>query len=299
MSTSRTLPPVLAPAGSQPGQGPPSPATAPARTGRSAGQRRLGPGPAIGLGTAVIYLSLLVLLPLAAVVHASTENGAEGFWASVSAPDARSALVLTVGAAVLVTALNTVMGTVLAWVLVRDDFPGRSVVDALVDLPIVLPTIVAGLVLVELYGPSSPVHLNLAYTRAGVALALLFTTLPFVVRTVQPVLAELDRDAEQAAASLGARPSVVLRRIILPALLPAMLAGAALAFTRAIAEFGATVLISGNIPGSTQVASVQIFGQIESDNTAGAAAVSTVLLLIALVVLLGMSVVQRWAQRRG
>ncbi|HVI36718.1 MAG TPA: ABC transporter permease subunit, partial [Gaiellales bacterium] len=215
------------------------------------------------------------------------------------APDARSALVLTVGAAVLVTALNTVMGTVLAWVLVRDDFPGRSVVDALVDLPIVLPTIVAGLVLVELYGPSSPVHLNLAYTRAGVALALLFTTLPFVVRTVQPVLAELDRDAEQAAASLGARPSVVLRRIILPALLPAMLAGAALAFTRAIAEFGATVLISGNIPGSTQVASVQIFGQIESDNTAGAAAVSTVLLLIALVVLLGMSVVQRWAQRRG
>src|SRR3954451_19975240 len=299
MSSSRTLPPVLAPAGSQPGQGPPAPDLKATRTGRSPRQRRLGPGPAIGLGTAVIYLSLLVLLPLAAVVHVSTQNVADGFWASLTAHDARSTLIITVGATVLVTGLNTVMGTVLAWVLVRDDFPGRSVVDALVDLPIVLPTIVAGLVLVELYGPSSPVHLNLAYTRAGVALALLFTTLPFVVRTVQPVLAELDRDAEQAAASLGARPSVVLRRIILPALLPAMLAGAALAFTRAIAEFGATVLISGNIPGSTQVASVQIFGQIESDNTAGAAAVSTVLLLIALVVLLGMSVVQRWAQRRG
>jgi sulfate transport system permease protein len=247
----------------------------------------------------VIYLSLLVLIPLAAVVHSSAANGATGFWDSVTAPDARSALTLTLAAAALVTVVNTVMGTVLAWVLVRDSFPGRSLVDALIDLPIVLPTIVAGLVLVELYGPSSPVHVNLAYTRAGVALALLFTTLPFVVRTVQPVLAELDRDAEQAAASLGASPSVVLRRIVLPALVPAMLAGAALAFTRAIAEFGATVLISGNIPGSTQVASVQIFSQVESDNTAGAAAVSTVLLTVALVVLVAMSVVQRWARRRG
>jgi sulfate transport system permease protein len=247
----------------------------------------------------VIYLSLLVLIPLAAVVYSSTQNGAAGFWAAVTAPDARSALVLTLAAAALVTVVNTVMGTVLAWVLIRDCFPGRSLVDALVDLPIVLPTIVAGLVLVELYGPSSPVHVNLAYSRAGVALALLFTTLPFVVRTVQPVLAELDQDAEQAAASLGASPAVVLRRIVLPALVPAMLAGAALAFTRAIAEFGATVLISGNIPGSTQVASVQIFSQVESDNTAGAAAVSTVLLTVALLVLAAMSVVQRWARRRG
>jgi sulfate transport system permease protein len=294
----RTLPPVLAPPGESsaddlPGAGP-APATA-----RRARRARLGAGPAVGLGTAVIYLSLLVLLPMAAVVRTSAEGGAGGFWDAVTAPDARSALTLTLGAAALVTVLNTVMGTVLAWVLVRDRFPGRSLVDALVDLPIVLPTIVAGLVLVELYGPSSPVHLNLAYTRAGVGLALLFVTLPFVVRTVQPVLAELDREAEQAAASLGASPSVVLRRIVLPALVPAMLAGAALAFTRAIAEFGATVLISGNIPGSTQVASVQIFGQVESDNTAGAAAVSTVLLLTALVVLLAMSFVQRWAARRG
>jgi sulfate/thiosulfate transport system permease protein len=289
---------VLAPAGGPPSDELPGAGPAPGAT-RKARRARLGTGPAVGLGTAVIYLSLLVLLPMAAVVRTSAENGVDGFWASVTAPDARSALTLTLGAAALVTVVNTVMGTVLAWVLVRDKFPGHSLVDALVDLPIVLPTIVAGLVLVELYGPSSPVHLNLAYTRAGVALALLFVTLPFVVRTVQPVLAELDREAEQAAASLGASPAVVLRRIVLPALVPAMLAGAALAFTRAIAEFGATVLISGNIPGSTQVASVQIFGQVESDNTAGAAAVSTVLLVTALLVLLAMSFVQRWAARRG
>src|SRR5919107_3081411 len=299
MPPSRTLPPVLAP---------PEDVAAATPENRGEGQRpgsragsgsRLGFGPTIGLGTAVLYLSLLVLIPLASVVYTSTENGASGFWSAVTAPDARAALTLTLAAAAVVTVINTVMGTVLAWVLVRDSFPGRALVDAMVDLPIVLPTIVAGLVLVELYGPSSPVHVNLAYTRAGVALALLFTTLPFVVRTVQPVLAELDRDAEQAAASLGASPAVVLRRIVLPALVPAMLAGAALAFTRAIAEFGATVLISGNIPGSTQVASVQIFSQVESANTAGAAAVSTVLLAVALVVLVAMSVVQRWARRRG
>ena len=299
MATSRTLPPVLAPAADVAAAEPVGGRHDPGAARRASAGPRLGPGAALGLGVAVIYLSLLVLIPLAAVVYTSTQNGTAGFWDAVTAPDARSALVLTLGAAALVTAVNTVMGTVLAWVLVRDSFPGRSLVDALVDLPLVLPTIVAGLVLVELYGPSSPVHVNLAYTQAGVALALLFTTLPFVVRTVQPVLAELDRDAEQAAASLGASPSVVLRRIVLPALVPAMLAGAALAFTRAIAEFGATVLISGNIPGSTQVASVQIFGQVESDNTAGAAAVSTVLLTVALVVLTAMSVVQRWARRRG
>jgi sulfate transport system permease protein len=233
------------------------------------------------------------------VVWASAENGPSGFWAAVTAPDARAALGLTLVAAAVVTAINVVMGTLVAWVLVRDDFPGKALVDALVDLPLVLPTIVAGLVLVELYGPSSPVHVDLAYSRIGVGLALLFTTMPFVVRTVQPVLGELDRDMEQAAASLGASSSVVFRRIILPNLAPAMIAGAGLAFTRAIAEFGATVLISGNIPGETQVASVQIFGQIESDNRAGAAAVSTVLLVVALAVLLLLSVVQRWAARRG
>ncbi|MDQ1655323.1 MAG: sulfate/thiosulfate transport system permease protein, partial [Cryptosporangiaceae bacterium] len=176
---------------------------------------------------------------------------------------------------------------------------GKTIVDTLIDLPFALPTIVAGLVLLTLYGPKSPLGINLAYQRSGVVVALLFVTLPFVVRTVQPVLLELDRDMEQAAASLGAGPWLTFRRIILPNLLPAMISGTALAFARAIAEYGSTVLISGNIPFKTQVASVQIVSQIESDNMAGAAAVATVLLVVALVVLLTLDLIQRWGARRG
>jgi sulfate/thiosulfate transport system permease protein len=262
-------------------------------------RRPVRPGISIGLGTAVIYLSLVVLFPLAAVVWTGAKEGPHDFWGAISTPDAKSSLILTISIAAIVTVINSIMGTLIAWVLVRDRFVGRSAIDAIIDLPLVLPTIVAGLVLLALYGPSSPVHVNLAYSRIGVGLALLFVTMPFVVRTVQPVLGELDRDMEHAAASLGASPWLTFRRIILPNIAPAIAAGAALAFTRAIAEFGATVLISGNIPLKTQVASVQIFGQIEGDNTAGAAAVSTVLLAVALVVLLLMSLVQRWAGRRG
>jgi sulfate/thiosulfate transport system permease protein len=266
------------------------------RRGRS---QRFRPGASVGLGTAVIYLSIVVLFPLSAVVWTGAKDGPSSFWHAVSTPDAKSALMLTLAIAAVVTVINCVMGTLIAWVLVRDTFPGRTVIDAIIDLPLVLPTIVAGLVLLALYGPSSPVHVNLAYSRIGVGLALLFVTMPFVVRTVQPVLGELDRDMEFAAASLGAGPLLTFRRIILPNIAPAIAAGAALAFTRAIAEFGATVLISGNIPLKTQVAAVQIYGQIEGDNTAGAAAVSTVLLGVALAVLLLMSFVQRWAGRRG
>jgi len=183
---------------------------------------------------------------------------------------------------------------------VRDKFPGKSLVDTLIDLPFALPTIVAGLVLLALYGAESPLGLNLAYTRAGVMVALLFVTLPFVVRTVQPVLLELDKDMEQAAASLGAGNFMIFRRIILPNLLPAMLSGTALAFTRAIAEFGSTVLISGNLPFKTQVAAVHIYSQLESsEDASGAAAVSTVLLVVALVALVSVDLLQRWGARRG
>jgi sulfate transport system permease protein len=268
--------------------------------GRSSGSGRgLRLGPSLGLGTAVIYLSLIVLFPLSAVIWTGAKAGPSQFWHYVTSPDAESALTLTLSVAVITTLINCVMGTLIAWVLVRDRFFGRSAIDAIIDLPLVLPTIVAGIVLLALYGTQSPIHLNLAYTRIGVALALLFVTMPFVVRTVQPVLGELDRDMEQAAASLGAGPGLIFRRVILPNIAPAIAAGAALAFTRAIAEFGATVLISGNIPLHTQVASVQIYSQIQSDNNAAAAAVSTVLLAVALVVLLLMSLVQRWAGRRG
>jgi sulfate transport system permease protein len=208
-------------------------------------------------------------------------------------------LKLTVVASIGVAVINLVMGTVIAWVLVRDRFPGQRVIDALIDLPFALPTIVAGLVLLSLYGPDSPLGVDLAYSRAGVVVALLFVTLPFVVRTVQPVLLELDTEMEQAAASLGAGPGMTFRRIILPNLMPAMVSGAALAFTRSIAEFGSTVLISGNLPFKTEVAAVNIFGQIESDNITGAAAVSVVLLAVALVVLMALDVVHRWGARRG
>jgi sulfate transport system permease protein len=246
-----------------------------------------------------LYLSLVVLIPLAAVVWRSTERGPGYFWAAVTTPESWAALKLTIWASVLVALINLVMGTLIAWVLARDAFPGKSVVEMLIDLPFALPTIVAGLVLLSLYGTQSPLHVNLAYARSGVVVALLFVTLPFVVRTVQPVLLELDREMEAAAASLGAGGLTIFRRIILPNLVPAIASGTALAFARASSEFGATVLISGNIPFKTQVAAVNIFGQIESDNTTGAAAVSTVLLVIALVVLVLIDVTQRWAARRG
>jgi sulfate transport system permease protein len=235
----------------------------------------------LGFGVALLWLSLIVLVPLAAVLAKATTGGWSGFWEAVSSRQAVDALVLTLLASLLVAAINAVMGTAVAWVLVRDRIPGRSAVNALIDLPFALPTIVAGITLLALYS-------NVAYTRTAIVLALLFVTLPFVVRAVQPVLIELDREMEEAAASLGASGATVFRRIILPNLLPAIVSGAALGFARAVGEFGSVILISGNIPFKSQVASVFIFSQVESDNTAGAAAVSVVLLLISVLVLLGL-----------
>jgi len=267
--------------------------------GRRSGLHRLNTGTAFGVGLATLWMSLLVFIPLGAVVWRAQKDGVASFWDAATAPEAMAAIRLTVASAIIVAAINAVLGTLIAWVLVRDDFHGKRVVDALIDLPFALPTIVAGLVLLTLYGVNSPIGVQLAYTRAGVIVALLFVTLPFVVRTVQPVLVELDVEMEQAAASLGASKTTTFRRIVLPNLAPAISAGTALAFARAISEFGATVLISNNLPFKTQVASVYIFGQIEADNTVGAAAVATVLLLIALVVLLGLDLLQRWAARHA
>jgi sulfate transport system permease protein len=276
-------------------------AATPVRAAPPRGRKRSPPrvGTGLGLGLAVTYLSLIVLIPLAAVVWWGTRGGLGDFWRAVTTPDAWAALELTVGGSLLVAFVNLVMGTVIAWVLVRDRFPGRDLVDTLIDLPFALPTIVAGLVLLALYGTTSPLHLNLAYARSGVIVALLFVTLPFVVRTVQPVLLELDRDMEEAAHSLGASHWLTFRRIILPNLLPAMLSGAGLAFTRSMAEYGATVLISGNIKFQTEVASVNIFGRIENDEITSAAAVSTALLVVAFVVLIALDAVQRWGARHG
>jgi sulfate transport system permease protein len=230
-----------------------------------------------------------VLLPLAAVIDRALGGGLGGFWHDVTSREAVAALKLTVGVSVVVTLINVVMGTLIAWVLVRDDFPGKGVVNALIDLPFALPTIVAGLTLLALYGPRSPLHVSLAYTRAGVALALLFVTLPFVVRAVQPVLLDLDREVEEAAWSLGASPALTFRRVILPSLRGAIVAGAGLSFARALGEFGSVVLISGNLPFKTEVASVFVFGQIENDNVQAAAAVSVVLLVISFALLLMLS----------
>jgi sulfate transport system permease protein len=234
----------------------------------------------------MVYLSIVALIPIAAVVARSMDGGWDAFWTAVTNEQAVAALKLTVIASLIVVVINAVAGTLIAWVLVRDEFPGKRFINSLIDLPFALPTIVAGLTLLAFYGPDSPVGINIAFTRASVVLALLFVTLPFVVRAVQPVLLELDVEMEEAAESLGATKATVFRRIILPTLSPAIIAGGGLAFARAVGEFGSLVLITGNLPFKTQAASVFIFGQVESDNITGAAAVSVVLLVISLIVLL-------------
>jgi sulfate transport system permease protein len=263
--------------------------------------RKLGlGGPGLTRGLVIGYLSLMVLLPVAAVAATSLEGGLGAFWDAVSAPQAVAALKLTVISSFIVVVINVVFGTAIAWVLVRDEFRGKRFVNALVDLPFALPTIVAGLVLLALYGENGVLGIEgVSFTRVGVVMALLFVTLPFVIRSVQPVLLELDTEMEEAAASLGARPLTIFRRVVLPNLAPAIVAGAALAFARAIGEFGSLVLISGNIPFETEVSSVYIFGQIESGNTESAAAVSVVLLAISVGVLFLINLLGRWTFRHG
>jgi sulfate transport system permease protein len=235
----------------------------------------------LGLGLATLYMSVIVLIPLAAVAVKAISQSPSSFWDSVTNPVALTALAVTLGVSLLVAVIGAVMGTIVAWVLVRDQFPGKRFINALIDLPFALPTIVAGLTLLALYGPDSPFGVHLAYTRVIVLLALLFVTLPFTVRSVQPVLIELDREVEEAAASLGASNATTFRRIVLPALRPAILSGAALAFARSVGEIGSLVLIVGKV----QIASIVIFADIESDAPQAAASLSLVLLVLSLVVL--------------
>lgn len=249
--------------------------------------RRAGyPSTSLALGAVTTFLTVVVVLPIAALAWESKKQGGDAFWRIVSSPEAVAALKLTLGAAVAVALVNGVLGTLTAWVLVRDRFPGKALVDAVIDLPFALPTIVAGLTLLALYGPSSPVGVDVAFTRAAVVLALCFVTLPFVVRTVQPVLHELDTEMEEAARSLGARETTVFLRIVLPNLLPGILSGMALALARAVGEIGAVVIITGNLPYRTEVASVFVMNRIESGDPAGAAAVAIVLLCLSFAILL-------------
>jgi sulfate transport system permease protein len=274
-----------------------------AASASAASRRRVGPevhgGAALLRGSVTMYLSLIVVLPLTAVVWRSSRDGWGGFWAAATTPQALAALRLTFLVALVVVALNVVIGTVIAWVLVRDEFPGKRVVNALIDLPFALPTIVAGITLLALYGQTSPVGINVAYTRAGVCLALAFVTLPFVVRSVQPVLLTIEPDMEEAARCLGAGAFTTFRRILLPTIAPALLAGAALAFARAVGEFGSVVILSGNIPYRTEVASVHVFSLVENDAVGSAAAVSVVLLAVSVLVLALLNVVQRRRTRHA
>jgi sulfate/thiosulfate transport system permease protein len=253
--------------------------------------RAVAPRGTAGLGLSVLYLSVIVLIPLAAVLVKAISQGPGAFFDEVTTSVALQALGVTLLASLIVAAIGAVMGTVVAWALVRDRFPGQRLVNSLIDLPFALPTIVAGLTLLALYGPDSPFGVHLAYARAGVFLALLFVTLPFVVRAVQPVLMELDPEVEEAAASLGASNLTIFRRIVLPALRPSIASGAALAFARGVGEFGALVLLAGKV----QIASIVVYADIENDATGSAASLSVVLLVISLVVLL----VLRWLGARN
>lgn len=260
---------------------------------------RLGRGSGLALGVAMVWFSLLVMIPLIAVVVTGSEGGWSEFWRAISNEQTFAAIRLTVGSALIVTAINVVMGTLIAWVLVRDDFVGKRLLDVLIDIPFALPTIVAGLVLLSLYGPQTPIGLDIANTRKAVVLAFLFVTLPFIVRAVQPVLEQLDPESELAAASLGASNVTIFRRITLPALTPAIAAGAALSFARGVSEYGSLVLLSGNRPLQTEVTSVRILASIENDNRVGAAAVATILLVISFVVIVAIDLIQRRVARRG
>ena len=267
------------------------------RLPRARSATSLTPISGLGLGIALTWFSLLVLIPLTAVLVQASAGGWSAYWDALTSPQTLAALRLTVGQAVLVTAVNIVMGTVIAWVLVRDQFRGKQLLEVVIDIPFALPTIVAGLVLLSLYGPSSPLGVNWANTRVAVFLAFLFVTLPFIVRTVQPVLLELEQEVEEAAASLGASRLTTFRLVILPSLAPAITSGAALSFCRAISEYGSLVLLSGNLPYSTEVASVRIMSSVEGDHLTEAAAVASILLAVALIVIITLDLVSRRVAR--
>ena len=264
----------------------------------------LGRGPTLGLGLVTLWVSLIVLIPLAAVVSNAFGRGGDSFWRAVTNPEAAAALKLTVELSIGAALVNVVAGVIIAWVLVRERFVGAGLLEFLVDLPFALPTIVTGVVMLGLYGVDSPLGVNLQGARAGLFVSLLFVTLPFTVRTVQPVLLNLDRDAELAAHSLGAGSWTTFRRIVAPALAPAVSTGFGLAVARALGEYGSLVLISSNLPFKTEIASSLIYGKLQNADdpaaaTQQAAAIATVLLVAGVLLLIALAVIQRRAVHRG
>ncbi|WP_337843479.1 sulfate ABC transporter permease subunit CysT [Rheinheimera sp.] len=269
-------------------------------------RRAVLPGLGLSLGFSVFYLSLIVLIPLAALVAKSFSLSLAEFWAVIASPRAIASYQLTFGASLLAATVNLVFGLLVAWVLVRYQFPGKKVLDALVDLPFALPTAVAGIALTAIYAPNGWIGQHLAvlgiksaYSPLGVTIALIFIGLPFVVRTVQPVLADIEKEIEEAAASLGASRIQTFRRILFPALLPSMLTGFALAFARAVGEYGSVVFISGNMPMKTEITPLLIMTRLEQFDYAGAAALGTVMLLLSFLLLLLINALQHWSNHQA
>ena len=262
------------------------------------------PGFNLTFGYTLVYLGLIVLLPLAALLLRPAELGFDGFWKVVTAPRVLASLKLSFGASAIAAAVNGIFGLIVAWVLARYRFPLKPVVDALVDLPFALPTAVAGIALTALYAPNgwighllAPLGLKIAFTPAGIVVALIFIGLPFVVRTVQPVLLDLDREVEDAAASLGATRWQNFRLVILPSIFPALLTGFALAFARAVGEYGSVIFIAGNMPMKSEIAPLLIVTKLEQFDYAGAAAIAVVMLVVSFCMLLVINLLQRWSRR--
>ncbi len=269
-------------------------------------RRRVLPGFGPTLGFTLFYLSLLVLIPLAAVFLKSAGHGFEAFWAAATSPRVLASYKLSFGAALLAAGINLVFGLILAWCLVRYEFPGKKLVDALVDLPFALPTAVAGIALTALYAPNgwvgsllAPHDIKVAFTPLGVLVALIFIGLPFIVRTVQPVLEDMETELEEAAASLGAHRWQTFRYVVLPTLTPALLTGFALAFARAVGEYGSVIFIAGNIPLVSEITPLMIISKLEQYDYVGATAIATVMLLFSFVLLLGINGLQAWSARRN
>jgi sulfate transport system permease protein len=273
---------------------------------RRARANPLIPGFGLTLGYTMVYLSLVVLIPLSATFIRSLDLGWGHFWTVVTAPRVLASLRLSFGAAMLAAAVNSLFGLIIAWVLVRYTFPFKRLIDAMVDLPFALPTAVAGIALTALYAPNGwlgrllePMGIRVAFTPLGVVVALIFIGLPFVVRTLQPVLEELDRDVEQAAATLGASEWQTFARVILPALWPALLTGFALAFARAVGEYGSVIFIAGNMPMKSEIAPLLIITKLEQYDYAGATAIAVVMLVLSFGLMLGINALQSWALSRN
>ncbi len=269
------------------------------------GRHRTLPGFGLSLGFSVAYLSLLVLLPLSTLFVRSAGLGWAGFWAAATAPRVLAAYGVSLRTALAAALLNAVFGLLVAWVLVRYRFPGRKLIDAIVDLPFALPTAVAGIALTTLYAETgwigsrlAPLGIKVAFTQLGITVALTFIGLPFVVRTLQPVLQDLETEIEEAAASLGATRLQTFRRVLIPTLWPALLTGFALSFARAIGEYGSVVFISGNMPMQTEIAPLLIMTKLEQFDYAGATAIASVMLGVSFLLLLTINLLQSWSRRR-